>query len=253
VGEKVRGHIRSNVIGYVALFVALSGTAYAVDGPLPGQDQVGSADIINAEVTNKDLAPNSVTSAKIFDREVKNADLSFGASSSNTIADGGIQGIDVKNDTLTGTQVDDNSLTEADINEGTLDTALRLDYDQPETDSTPVIVGTQNELTIRAFCDSAPTTELLVQTLTSVAGSISWMLSTDTGGGAPIVTNGGAGLAADSGFEPFALAAPTGSFQRGEAQVVYRNDNRVISLDLHMIANDSTGRCQVQGTAVEAS
>ena len=42
---RIRQHIRSNVVGYVALFVALSGTAYAIDGPLPGQNQVGSEDM----------------------------------------------------------------------------------------------------------------------------------------------------------------------------------------------------------------
>jgi hypothetical protein len=110
VGEKIRDHIRSNVVGYVAVFLALSGTAYAVDGPLAGQNTVGSADIINGEVTNNDLGADSVASGKIQDRQVKNADLSIAASSSNTIADGGIQGIDVMNETLTGDDVQESSL-----------------------------------------------------------------------------------------------------------------------------------------------
>jgi hypothetical protein len=123
---KLRVHIRHNVVGYVALFVALTGTAYAVDGPLPGQNQVGSSDIINGEVRNDDLGVDAVGSTKIADRSVKNADLSVGASSSNTIADGGIQGVDVKGDTLTGAQVaestlfNDNSLTDGDVDESTL-------------------------------------------------------------------------------------------------------------------------------------
>jgi hypothetical protein len=108
---RIRSHIRSNVVGYLALFIALSGTAYAVDGPLPGQNQVGSEDIINGEVKNADLGADAVASGKIADRQVKNADLSLGASSSNTIADGGIQGIDVKSNTLTGTQVDESTLS----------------------------------------------------------------------------------------------------------------------------------------------
>jgi hypothetical protein len=113
-----------------ALFFALTGSAYALDGPLPGQNQVGSDDIINGEVKTADIgtgevkngdignfevnannvAPDSLGGAKIVDRSVKNADLGLGASSSNTIADGGIEGIDVKSDTLTGTQVDELSL-----------------------------------------------------------------------------------------------------------------------------------------------
>jgi hypothetical protein len=122
--------IRGNVLGLVAIFIALSGTAYAIDGPLPGQNQVGSEDIINGEVQTGDIgtgevkngdigafeinanniAPDSLGSAKIAPRSVKNSDLGLGASSSNTIADGGIQGVDVKNNTLTGTQIDELAL-----------------------------------------------------------------------------------------------------------------------------------------------
>jgi hypothetical protein len=127
VSGRIRKHIQQNVVGYLALFLVLTGgTAMAVDGPLPGQNQVGSEDIINGEVKNADLGTDAVASGKIIDRQVKNADLSLGASSSNTIADGGIQGIDVKNNTLTGTQIDestlfnDNSLTGADIDESSL-------------------------------------------------------------------------------------------------------------------------------------
>jgi hypothetical protein len=118
--KRISDHIRSNIVGYIALFLfAIGGSAYALDGPLPGQNQVGSEDIINQEVKAGDLAPDSVGSAKIVDRQVKNADLGLGASSSNTIADGGIQGIDVKNNTLTGTQIDEGTLS--GVNADTLD------------------------------------------------------------------------------------------------------------------------------------
>jgi hypothetical protein len=132
VSGRIANHIRSNVIGYIALFCfAMGGSAYALDGPLPGQNQVGSDDIINGEVKTADIgtgevkngdigafevkanniAPDSLGGAKIADRSVKNADLGLGASSSNTIADGGIQGVDVKANTLTGTQIDESTLS----------------------------------------------------------------------------------------------------------------------------------------------
>jgi trimeric autotransporter adhesin len=128
---RISDHIRSNVVGYIALFLfAMGGSAYALDGPLPGQNQVGSEDIINSEVKGVDIgagevkngdigtsevkannvAPDSLGGNKIVDRSVKNADLGLGASSSNTIADGGIEGIDVKNNTLTGAQIDESTL-----------------------------------------------------------------------------------------------------------------------------------------------
>ena len=75
----------SMVVALIALFVALVGTASAVDGPLPGQNQVGSADIINNEVqtadikdanlTTVDIRSNAVTTGKIGDGEVRTADV----------------------------------------------------------------------------------------------------------------------------------------------------------------------------------
>jgi hypothetical protein len=109
MSRRVSNHIRSNVVGYLALFFVLTmGTAYATHPG--GANTIGSGDIINGEVRNDDLAANAVGSAKIADRSVKNADLSIGASSSNTIADGGIKAIDVQNNTLTGAQVDESTL-----------------------------------------------------------------------------------------------------------------------------------------------
>jgi hypothetical protein len=65
MAERIRDHIRSNVVGYVALFIALSGTAYAIDGPLPGQNQVGSEDIINSEVKTLDVLNNTLSGADV--------------------------------------------------------------------------------------------------------------------------------------------------------------------------------------------
>jgi hypothetical protein len=76
ISERVRDHIRGNVVGYVAVFLALSGTAAA----LPGHDTVASTDIIN--------------------REVHRADLNTGA----------VSGEKVRNDSLTGNDVDESTL-----------------------------------------------------------------------------------------------------------------------------------------------
>jgi hypothetical protein len=127
--RRVSNHIRNNVVGYVALFFAISGGAAWAVHP-GGANTISSGDIINGEVKsldvgdgevkNADLAADSVGSGKIADRQVKNVDLSIGASSSNTIADGGVQGIDVKNATLTGTNIAADSIEGADINESSL-------------------------------------------------------------------------------------------------------------------------------------
>jgi hypothetical protein len=65
MGEQIRNHIRSNVVGYVAVFLALTGSAYAIDGPLPGQNQVGSEDIINNEVRNDNIGTSQVRTGDV--------------------------------------------------------------------------------------------------------------------------------------------------------------------------------------------
>ena len=79
----LRNHLRSNVIGYAALFVALSGTAIASHPG--GADTISSADIINnevktqdirdANVTTADVHADSITPGKIADGEVGSADV----------------------------------------------------------------------------------------------------------------------------------------------------------------------------------
>jgi hypothetical protein len=151
MSARIGQHIRSNVVGYVALFVALSGAAYAVDGPLPGQDQVGSDDIINAEVKTADLGPESVRSGKVLDETLVGADIAPGAISTSEVINGTIGAADlgsnsvgyeeiapsafnteiadsgffygIADNAIQGNEVSDNSLTGADIDETTL-TAL---------------------------------------------------------------------------------------------------------------------------------
>ncbi len=115
--SRFRTHLTfANVASGLSLFLVLSGgTAMAIDGSLPGQNTVGSEDIINGEVIPADIKAESIGSSKIADRQVKNADLSLGASSSNTIADNGVQGIDIKDESLTGADVEDFSLSSHDI------------------------------------------------------------------------------------------------------------------------------------------
>ncbi len=65
------GHIRTHVVGYVAVFLALSGSAHA----LAGSNTVDSGDIVASGVTTPDVAPNAVTGVKIADDTVGSVDL----------------------------------------------------------------------------------------------------------------------------------------------------------------------------------
>jgi len=126
----------ANVTSSLALVVALGGTtAWAVDGPLAGQNTVGSEDIIGNEVKSGDIA-----NGRIFDVD---------------LADEAVTTAKVKTDTLTG----------ADINESTLakvPAAVRADtaggLGPPEAwreiaPGTPNANACGNPNTTGVFCD----------------------------------------------------------------------------------------------------
>jgi len=60
---RLTGHIRANLVGYCALFVALGGTSYAAISIPPGS--IGTRQLHSAAVTTKKLANGSITSAKL--------------------------------------------------------------------------------------------------------------------------------------------------------------------------------------------
>lgn len=79
-------HLRTNVVGYIALFVALSGTAIA----LPGKKAVKADDLAPAAVRPKAIKAGAVTTAKLRD----------GAVTSAKIADGSVIGVDLGNEAV---------------------------------------------------------------------------------------------------------------------------------------------------------
>lgn len=62
-------HLRANAVAYLALFVALSGTAYAAT-------KIGTKQLRNRAVTSGKLAPNAVNSSKIRNRSIQARDVS---------------------------------------------------------------------------------------------------------------------------------------------------------------------------------
>src|SRR3954453_1204710 len=102
----VSGWIRNNILGFVAIFIALTGTAVA----LPGTDTVESDDIIDGEVHNADIHASAVTSDKIGLGQVDSPQLHGDSVTANKIADGSVGASDVAPNALGGGQVDEASL-----------------------------------------------------------------------------------------------------------------------------------------------
>jgi hypothetical protein len=123
VSSRIRQHIRGNVVGYVALFLVLTGgTAQA----LQGSNTVFSDDIVNRDVKTADLgfksvtanrlAPNSVRSGRVVDDSLTGADVS------------NLTGADIAGDSLTGEQINESQVgTFGDISGPLANAQLRLD------------------------------------------------------------------------------------------------------------------------------
>ncbi len=112
VTTALRTHLRSNVVGYVALFFAMSlGTAWAL-----GTNSVRSKHIVNGQVKASDVANGAIGSAKVSDNSLTGADVN--SLTGTDVTDNSLTGADVN--ALSGTDVTDNSLTGDDISESAL-------------------------------------------------------------------------------------------------------------------------------------
>src|SRR5690349_8758337 len=62
--EGVMHHVRRNLVAYLALFVALSGTSYAASTTLLPKNSVGSAQVINSSLQKQDLSKRAVAALR---------------------------------------------------------------------------------------------------------------------------------------------------------------------------------------------
>jgi hypothetical protein len=79
--RRFRAHLRQQFVGYLALFVALSGTAYAAATIGPAQiknDAVRSRHVKDGAVKNPDLGANSVGTGKVLNGTLLKQDFKAG-------------------------------------------------------------------------------------------------------------------------------------------------------------------------------
>jgi hypothetical protein len=74
--QRVLGHLRSNAVAYVALFVALGGSSYAAVRLAP--NSVTSRTIAKGAVTNAKLAKDAVTTSSVRNRTLMSSDFAKG-------------------------------------------------------------------------------------------------------------------------------------------------------------------------------
>jgi hypothetical protein len=116
VSERIGRHLRGNVVGYVALFVALSGTAVAI----PGHNNVKSKNIATGAVKSKAIAKGAVKSSKLANSAVGNQAIAPGAISSTKLAAGAVVTNTLGNSAVTSEKLADDAVTRQKILQGSI-------------------------------------------------------------------------------------------------------------------------------------
>lgn len=212
--NRFSSHVRSNVVGYVALFMALCGTAYAVDGPLAGQNTVGSGDIID----------NEVQTADIKDANLTTADIRVNAVTSGKVLD----------NTLTPADIADNALGPADLAgvDDVLDAETARLHDQPGGSSAGRALFSIGRVGLGAFC--------AVQNNGSLTGGINALV--DEPG--PIMVTDGEGTQED-------LAVPLNPFSADFMAIINSNNQIAQETSFGILDSDGASATGVAAISVD--
>jgi hypothetical protein len=116
VSERIGRHLRGNAVAYLALFVALTGTAVA----LPGHDNVKSKNIATGAVKAKAIAKDAVKASKIKDAAVTNPAIAPGAISSTKIAAGAVVTNTLGDAAVTTPKLADSAVTRQKVAQGSI-------------------------------------------------------------------------------------------------------------------------------------
>ena len=119
ISARIRSHLRRNLIGLVALFVVLGGTAAA----LPGKNTVDSGDIKKQAVKTSDIAKQAVKEKKLADGAVTGAKVADGSLTGAKIADLGIGTADLAANAVGTPKIATDAVTEAKIAPNAVTTA----------------------------------------------------------------------------------------------------------------------------------
>ncbi len=117
--ERIRRHLQSNAIAYIALFVALSGTAIA----LPGKNKVKKNDIARGAVVGKAIAADAVKQAKIRDAAVIASKLGPGAVTTPALLDNAVTAPKLATDSVTRQAIVQGSVNGGKLANGAVDSS----------------------------------------------------------------------------------------------------------------------------------
>ena len=112
MGSRICDHLRSNVVGYIAIFLfATGGTAIALDG----SNTVFTDDIVNGEVTSPDVLDGSLGTADIRDQSIGSNKLKDHSVASVDVLNNSLSAADLAQASVGSSEVASNSLSAADL------------------------------------------------------------------------------------------------------------------------------------------
>ena len=225
------------VVAFIALSVALAGTATA----LPGRNKVKKGDIARNAVTSRNIARSAVRSEHLKSRSVTRSKIARRAVDSSLVG----------SDALTGANIQESSLGTVP-NATNADNAAKVNglavqkffFQKPAiTASAPVL--SVNGLTLNAGCNSGP--NLSVSATTTVSGAIIHSGGTwnSAGGAEQDFYSEDNSFSVGNTFDPLADATTAGTSLEGNL-VYARQDGGVVTLSF--LGQESGGFCTFAGT-----
>jgi hypothetical protein len=152
-------HLRSNVVAYLALFVALGAGAYAASDKAP-KNSVVSKSIKNGQVKKQDIGKDAVTSAAIADGSVGSTEIADGQVGAAEIAAGSVNAGKL----APGTIGAGDGVVSSD--------RIAIDDDGDVIGPTRVTLITSGPFTVRAVCtDQSATTAALSMEIETTEGA----------------------------------------------------------------------------------
>jgi hypothetical protein len=150
MSTRIAAYMRANVLGLIAIFIALGGVAYA-------SNEWTGDNIVDGSLTTADYKNNDIRSGDLFDGTVKGVDLAAGAIpsddecpfpgicfSSTKIADRAVGATEISPGAVGSSEAAPNSLTGSDIDESALDSSVlqrRVDGSCAAGDSIRAVSG----------------------------------------------------------------------------------------------------------------
>jgi hypothetical protein len=134
------------VVSFLALFVALSGLAWAAQ---IAQDSVKSRHVKDGQIKNQDLADAAVTTVKLADGSVTTAKVTDESLVGDDLVDETVTGSKIADGTVTGSKVGEGTITGANLADGTItgakvqnDSISGLDIDEASLSGVALASGT---------------------------------------------------------------------------------------------------------------